>query len=125
MRFGRRFSGVYDLFQKIQKSHGASSLLIEIYTPALCPVVQGLFYVVLVQIEVVRQLPGFGIALVHGLADLLGWQAAAKPASHDILDDVDVAFYGDYKELSEDDKAVLRDMVKVMRARRAKKNQED
>lgn len=50
---------------------------------------------------------------------------AAKPASHDILDDVDVAFYGDYKELSEDDKAVLRDMVKVMRARRAKKNQED
>ena len=48
-----------------------------------------------------------------------------KPDSHDILADVDVAFYGDYNELSEDDKAVLRDMVKVMRARRAKKNQED
>lgn len=42
----------------------------------------------------------------------------------DILDDVDIAFYGEYKELSEDDKAVLRDMVQVMRARRAKK-QED
>ena len=49
-----------------------------------------------------------------------------KPAAaHDVLDDVDIAFYGDYKELSEDDKAVLRDMVKVMRARRAKKNRED
>ena len=41
--------------------------------------------------------------------------------SGDVLDDVDIAFYGDYKKLSEDDKAVLRDMVKVMRERRAKK----
>ena len=73
-------------------------------------------------------------ALPRSLQRKLSWQKllelteqpkAAKPASHDILDDVDVAFYGDYKELSEDDKAVLRDMVKVMRARRAKKNQED
>ena len=47
-----------------------------------------------------------------------------KVQSNDILNDVDIAFYGEYKELSEDDKAVLRDMVQVMRARRAKK-QED
>ena len=45
--------------------------------------------------------------------------------AHDILDDVDIAFYGEYKELSEDDKAVLRDMVRVMRDRRAKKKQEE
>ena len=37
----------------------------------------------------------------------------------DILDDVDFAFYGDYKELTEDDKETVRDMVRLMRQRRA------
>ena len=37
------------------------------------------------------------------------------------LSDVDIAFYGDYSELSEDDQKVIRDMVKLMRERRAKK----
>lgn len=41
----------------------------------------------------------------------------------DILDEVDVAFYGDYKELDEDDKATLRDMARIMRERRAKKQE--
>ena len=39
----------------------------------------------------------------------------------DILDEIDIAFYGDYKELSEDDKETLRAMARVMRERRAKK----
>ena len=39
----------------------------------------------------------------------------------DILDDVDVAFYGDFKELNEDDKEAVRDMVRLMRERRAAK----
>lgn len=57
---------------------------------------------------------------------LLGNEQKEKPAGggHDILDDVDIAFYGEYKELSDDDKAVLRDMVKVMRERRARKQEE-
>lgn len=57
---------------------------------------------------------------------LLGKEQKEKPAGggHDILDDVDIAFYGEYKELSDDDKAVLRDMVKVMRERRARKQEE-
>lgn len=38
----------------------------------------------------------------------------------DILDEVDVAFYGDYKELSEDDKETIRDMIRIMRERRRK-----
>lgn len=42
----------------------------------------------------------------------------------DILDEVDVAFYGDYKELSEDDKETLRAMARVMKERQAKRNQE-
>ncbi len=41
----------------------------------------------------------------------------------DILDEVDIAFYGDYKELTEDDKATLRDMARIMRERRAKKQE--
>lgn len=39
---------------------------------------------------------------------------------HDVLDDVDVAFYGEFRELTEDDKETVRDMVRVMRERRAK-----
>lgn len=37
------------------------------------------------------------------------------------LDQVDVAFYGDFKELSEEDKDTVRDMVRIMRERRADK----
>lgn len=36
------------------------------------------------------------------------------------MSDVDLAFYGGYKELSEDDQKTIRDMVQVMRDRRAK-----
>lgn len=39
----------------------------------------------------------------------------------DILDEVDVAFYGDFKELDEDDKETVRDMVRIMRERRSRK----
>ena len=37
------------------------------------------------------------------------------------LDQVDVAFYGEFKELSEEDKETVRDMVRIMRERRAGK----
>ena len=47
-------------------------------------------------------------------------QKTSKP---DVLDEVDVAFYGEYKQLSEDDKDTIRDMVRVMRERRAKKQE--
>lgn len=46
--------------------------------------------------------------------------ALSKP---DVLDEVDIAFYGEYRELSEDDKGTIRDMVRVMRERRAKKQE--
>jgi transcriptional regulator with XRE-family HTH domain len=36
----------------------------------------------------------------------------------DILDQVDVAFYGDFKELTPEQKEAVRDMVRAMRARR-------
>ena len=47
-----------------------------------------------------------------------------KPdASRDILDQIDIAFYGEYKELSDDDKETVRDMVRIMRERRAKRQE--
>ena len=42
----------------------------------------------------------------------------------DVLDQVDVAFYGDFKELNAEDKETVRDMVRLMRQRRAA-NQRD
>ena len=51
--------------------------------------------------------------------DFLLGQEEAPP--HDLLDEVDLAFYGEYRELSEDDKDAVRDFVRVMRQRRARR----
>ena len=40
----------------------------------------------------------------------------------DSLEHVDVAFYGEYKALSEEDKETVRDMVRLMRERRNQRN---
>ena len=53
---------------------------------------------------------------------LLG-QENADPAAID-LSQVDIAFYGEYKELSDEDKETVRDMVRLMRQRRAGKQRE-
>ena len=37
----------------------------------------------------------------------------------DILEQVDVAFYGEFKELNEEEKQAVRDMVRLMRARKS------
>lgn len=52
----------------------------------------------------------FGVSVGY----LLGREAAAP----DILDEVDVAFYEGFKELTEEQKETVRDMVRVMRSRR-------
>ena len=54
---------------------------------------------------------------------LLG-QSQEKGTQGDILDKVDVAFYGEYKELNEEDKETVRDMVWLMRERRAARQRE-
>ena len=46
--------------------------------------------------------------------------APAEGGKGDVLDEVDVAFYGEFKELSEDDKEIVRSMVATMRQRRGK-----
>ena len=46
-------------------------------------------------------------------------QLLGQEDSGDILDQVDVAFYGDFKELNEEEKKAVRDMVRLMKERRA------
>lgn len=53
----------------------------------------------------------FGVSVGY----LLGQESAA---GQDLLDEVDVAFYGDFKELDEQEKETIRDMVRLMRQRR-------
>ena len=49
------------------------------------------------------------------VGQLLGQQDA------DVLEQVDIAFYGEFKELSDEEKETVRDMVRLMRQRRAQK----
>ena len=56
--------------------------------------------------------------------DFLLGQCAERVEEADILDKVDVAFFGQYKELNEEDKETVRDMVRLMRERRAAKQRE-
>lgn len=52
-----------------------------------------------------------GVSVSH----LLGQEESSQA---DILDQVDVAFYGDFKELNDEEKEAVRDMVRLMRQRR-------
>ena len=45
-------------------------------------------------------------------------QLLGQKTGTDILDQVDVAFYGEFKELNEEEKNAVRDMVRLMRERR-------
>ena len=60
----------------------------------------------------------FGVSVGH----LLGIEGSDAVKENTVnLEQVDVAFYGDFKELSEEEKETVRDMVRIMRQRRADK----
>ena len=61
----------------------------------------------------------FGVSVGY----LLGIEGsdAVKEANPINLDQIDVAFYGEFKELSDEEKETVRDMVRIMRQRRAEK----
>ena len=61
----------------------------------------------------------FGVSVGY----LLG-QTEERGQQSDILDKVDVAFYGEFKELNDEDKETVRDMVRLMRERRAARRRE-
>jgi len=65
----------------------------------------------------------FGVSISE-LLDEETKKAPTGSGERDILDEIDIAFYGEYKELTEDDKETVRDMVRVMRERRAKKQEQ-
>ena len=63
----------------------------------------------------------FGVSVGH----LLGIEGSDAVSENTVnLDQIDVAFYGDFKELSEEDKETVRDMVRIMRQRRAEKQRD-
>lgn len=47
-------------------------------------------------------------------------QLLGQQDSSDVLEQVDIAFYGEFKELTEAEKDTVRDMVRLMRERRMK-----
>lgn len=73
------------------------------------------------------------LKVVHALADLFNvdindltnsdlefGKASSNDNESDILNEIDVAFYGDYKELNEKDKETLRAMARLFRERQGK-----
>ena len=64
---------------------------------------------------------GVNAETARKIADYLGVSVGyllGQNEPRDILDEVDVAFYGDFKELNEQEKDAVRDMVRIMRLRR-------
>lgn len=64
----------------------------------------------------------FGVSVGY----LLGSETENAPTEsgeRDILDEVDIGFYNGFKELDEDQKETIRDMVRIMRQRRAEKGE--
>ena len=51
--------------------------------------------------------------------EVLTGEPAKVAEAGDILDQVDVAFYGEYKELDPEQQETIRDMVRLMRQRKA------
>ena len=67
-----------------------------------------------VNAETAQKIAGFfGVSVGY----LLGQEGS--DSVQDILDEGDVAFYGEFKELTEEQKETVRDMVRLMRQRRA------
>ena len=61
----------------------------------------------------------FGVSVGYLLG--IGGNETAQGSESVNMDQVDVAFYVDFKELSDEDKETVRDMVRIMRERRAGK----
>lgn len=76
-----------------------------------------------VSAETAQKIAGYlsvSVGQLLGL-DTDGNMIGHNPAPQDILDEVDMAFYGDFKELNEEEKETVRDMVRLMRQRRTAK----
>ena len=78
-----------------------------------------------VNAETAQKIAAFlGVSVGYLLGHEENMQSSHSPGKADILDDVDVAFYGDFKELNDQEKDAVRDMVRLMRERRAAKQRD-
>lgn len=66
----------------------------------------------------------FGVSVGQLLGQPESTSMQETDRASDLLDEVDVAFYGDFKELDEEQKEAVRDMVRLMRERRAAKQRD-
>lgn len=67
---------------------------------------------------------GLSAETAQKIADYLGVSVGyllGQETVRDVLDEVDIAFYGDFKELNDEEKSAVRDMVRIMRQRRQAK----
>ena len=71
-----------------------------------------------VNAETAQKIASFFSVSVGYLLGIEGSEAMSESIDQD---QVDVAFYGEFKELSDEDKETVRDMVRIMRERRAGK----
>jgi len=73
-----------------------------------------------VSAETAQKLASYlGVSVGHLLGQEAMESCPSGQEASDVLDEVDVAFYGDYKELNDEEKKAVRDMVRLMRERRA------
>lgn len=69
--------------------------------------------------EILKKLSAYFGVPVSRLLSEEEQKTPTEVGERDILDEVDIGFYGAFKELSEDDKETVRDMVMLMRDRRS------
>ncbi len=67
----------------------------------------------------------FGVSVGYLLGQEGSDGVVSEQTRDDVLDQVDVAFYGDFKELNDEEKETVRDMVRLMRERRAAKRRSE
>ncbi len=72
-----------------------------------------------VSAETAHKIAGFFRVSVEYLLGQETADTATTVTGRDVLEEVDLAFYGDFKALNEDEKETVRDMVRLMRERRA------
>lgn len=63
---------------------------------------------------------GVSAVTAQKIASYFDVSVAHLLGQEDVLTDIDLAFYGEYQELTDEQKQTVRDMVRVMRNRRQK-----
>ncbi|MEE0801076.1 MAG: helix-turn-helix transcriptional regulator [Gemmiger sp.] len=111
---------MYSIFERLLAEHGTTAYRVAketgISTATLTDWKKGRSTPKVDKLQKIADYFGVSLDYLCGKTD--------EPNPPDLLDEIDVGFYGEYRELSEDDKEAVRDFVRVMRERRARQKQE-